>query len=134
MVTLVWIIGLIVVWEIGATIIEGVKRTPENVLPHLYQIVESIISTDKVNGTQTALQIVLSNAGIISSLIVPADAMYRKTVSLVLASTSNPLSGLMMIGPFGAQLPPNIWMVVWSLLYLVGCVGLASLLFSRKEI
>jgi ABC-type transport system involved in multi-copper enzyme maturation permease subunit len=77
---------------------------------------------------------VLSNAGIISSLIVPADAMYRKTVSLVLASTSNPLSGLMMIGPFGAQLPPNIWMVVWSLLYLVGCVGLASLLFSRKEI
>lgn len=64
MVTVVWIIGLIVVWEIGATIVEGVKRTPENVLPHLYQIFESIISTDKVNGTQTALQIVLSNAGI----------------------------------------------------------------------
>ncbi len=64
MVTLVWIIGLIIVWEIGATIVEGAKRTPENVLPHLYQIFESIISTDKVNGTQTALQIVLSNAGI----------------------------------------------------------------------
>ena len=64
MVTVVWIIGLVVVWEIGATIVEGVKRTPENVLPHLYQIFDSIISTDKVNGTQTALQIVLSNAGI----------------------------------------------------------------------
>ena len=64
MVTVVWIIGLIIVWEIGATIIEGVKRTPENVLPHLYQIFESIISTDLVNGSQTALQIVLSNAGI----------------------------------------------------------------------
>ena len=64
MVTVVWIIGLIIVWEIGATAIEGVKRTPENVLPHLYQIFESIISTDLVNGSQTALQIVLSNAGI----------------------------------------------------------------------
>lgn len=64
MVTVVWIIGLIIVWEIGATAIEGVKRTPENVLPHLYQILESIISTDLVNGSQTALQIVLSNAGI----------------------------------------------------------------------
>ena len=39
MVTAVWVLGLIVVWEIGATVIAGVKRTPENVLPHLYQII-----------------------------------------------------------------------------------------------
>jgi len=64
MVTVVWILGLIVLWEIGATIIEGTKRSPENVLPHLYQIFESVISTKMVNGSQTALQIVLSNAGI----------------------------------------------------------------------
>ena len=64
MVTVVWVIGIIIIWEIGATIVAGSKRSPENVLPHLYQIVESIISTDLVNGSQTALQIVLSNAGI----------------------------------------------------------------------
>lgn len=64
MVTVVWVIGLIVLWEIGATIIEGTKRTPENVLPHLYQIFESIISTKMANGSQTALQIVMSNAGL----------------------------------------------------------------------
>lgn len=64
MVTLVWVLGLIVVWEIGATVIAGIKRTPENVLPHLYQIVESVFSTKKINGTQTATQIVLSNAWI----------------------------------------------------------------------
>ncbi len=62
LVTLVWVLGLIIAWEIGATVISGIKRTPENVLPHLYQIVESVFSTKKVNGTQTALQIVLSNA------------------------------------------------------------------------
>lgn len=64
MVTAVWVIGLIIIWEIGATVIEHTKRSPENVLPHLYQILESVFSTNKVNSTQTALQIVLSNAGI----------------------------------------------------------------------
>lgn len=63
-VTLVWGIGLIILWEIGATVIEGSKRSPENVLPHLLQIIQSIFTTSKVNGTQTAFQIVLSNAGI----------------------------------------------------------------------
>jgi ABC-type nitrate/sulfonate/bicarbonate transport system permease component len=64
MVVIVWVIGLAVVWEIIATVVEGTKRTPENVLPHLYQIAESIVSTNLVNGTQTALQIVLGNAEI----------------------------------------------------------------------
>lgn len=64
MVIVVWVIGIMIVWEIGATIVAGTKRSPENVLPHLHQIVESIFSTNMVNGSQTALQIVLSNAGI----------------------------------------------------------------------
>ena len=59
----VWVIGIMIVWEIGATIVAGTKRSPENVLPHLHQIVESIFSSNLVNGTQTAFQIVLSNAG-----------------------------------------------------------------------
>lgn len=63
-VTVVWVAGLIVVWEIGATIVAGVKRTPENVLPHLWQIVGSVFSTQKANASQTATQIVLSNAWI----------------------------------------------------------------------
>lgn len=61
-VTVAWVVGLIVVWEIGATVVAGVKRTPENVLPHLYQIIGSVFSTQKANSTQTAIQIVLANA------------------------------------------------------------------------
>ena len=61
-VTVVWVLGLIVIWELGAWYIQGVKRTPENVLPHLTQIIGSVFSTQKANATQTALQIVLSNA------------------------------------------------------------------------
>ncbi len=64
MVVIVWVIGLVVAWEIIATVVAGTKRTPENVLPHLYQIFDSIISPNLVNGRETATQIVLSNAGI----------------------------------------------------------------------
>lgn len=64
MVTLEWLLGIIIIWEIGASFIEKTKRTPEYILPHLYQIGESIISKDTVSKSQTALQIVLENAGI----------------------------------------------------------------------
>ncbi|WP_242964991.1 ABC transporter permease [Scatolibacter rhodanostii] len=64
MVTVVWVLGFIAVWEIGATIVGFTKRTPENVLPHIYQIFGSMFSTKLINGSQTALQLVLSNAGV----------------------------------------------------------------------
>ena len=63
-VTLVWVIGLIIVWEIAASAIQQTKRTPENVLPHIYQIIDSVFSQKLVNGSQTATQIVLSNAAV----------------------------------------------------------------------
>ena len=63
MVTFAWILGLMIIWEIGAFVVEGNKRTPENVLPHIYQILQSIFSTKPVRNNQTAVQIVLSNAG-----------------------------------------------------------------------
>ena len=63
-VTVAWVLGLIIVWELGATYIATIKRSPQNVLPHLWQIAESIFSTAKVNGRQTAIQLVLDNAWI----------------------------------------------------------------------
>lgn len=63
LVTAVWLMGLFALWEIGAMIIERTKRSPENVLPHLGQILESVFSKDMVSSSKTALQIVLSNAG-----------------------------------------------------------------------
>lgn len=63
LVTLVWVLGVMIIWELGAFYIQGTKRTPENVLPHIYQIIESIFSKKPVSMGQTALQIVVSNAG-----------------------------------------------------------------------
>lgn len=44
---LVWAVLLIVVWELCALNVEHTKRTPENVLPHISGIVDSIFSTKK---------------------------------------------------------------------------------------
>jgi len=62
-VTLLWLTGVVLLWELGAGHIAQTKRTPENVLPHIAQIFESVISSKAVSKGQTALQIVLSNAG-----------------------------------------------------------------------
>lgn len=62
-VTFVWVLVVMIIWEIGAFYIEGEKRTPENILPHIYQIIGSIFSDKPVSMGQTALQIVISNAG-----------------------------------------------------------------------
>lgn len=62
LVMLVWILGLVVLWELGAFYMGSVKRTPENVLPHLWQIGESVLSQKPVSSGQTALQIVLVSA------------------------------------------------------------------------
>lgn len=56
--------GIVIgIWEIFAFIVQFTKRTPVNVLPHLSGILESIVSTKTINGSQTALQMVLVNAG-----------------------------------------------------------------------
>jgi NitT/TauT family transport system permease protein len=86
-VTLVWIIGIIIIWEMGATAIEQVKRTPENVLPHISQIVASVFSTKPVSNNQTALQIVLSNAG---------DTLYRAGIGFLIGMISGFILALLM--------------------------------------
>lgn len=62
--TLFWILLLVAAWEIGATVVEATKRTPENILPHLYQIIEAAFSTKPVANGMTASMVVLSSAGV----------------------------------------------------------------------
>lgn len=60
--TILWILLIIAVWEIFACIVATTKRTPENILPHLSGIIKSVISTRTINGGQTAVQMVMTNA------------------------------------------------------------------------
>ena len=49
-----WTLIIIAVWELFATIVEFTERSPENFLPHIGEIINSVISAEKINGTQTA--------------------------------------------------------------------------------
>ncbi len=62
-VTLVWVLGLLVIWEIFAFIIQATKRTPENIMPHVWQIFYSLIDPKPVSNGMSCLQVVLFNAG-----------------------------------------------------------------------
>lgn len=61
MVTIVWFIGVVVIWEIFAFIVENTQRTPINVLPHLWQIIGSFFSGNKVSGQMTMAQLIGSS-------------------------------------------------------------------------
>lgn len=63
LVTLVWVLGLLVIWEIFAFIIQATKRTPENIMPHVLQIFYSLIDPKPVSNGMSCLQVVLFNAG-----------------------------------------------------------------------
>ena len=58
-----WMVIIVAVWEVFAFIVQFTKRTPVNILPHIYGIIESILDTKTINGSETALQMVLINAG-----------------------------------------------------------------------
>ena len=62
-VTAVWVLGLIVIWEICAFIVGATQRTPVNVLPHLYQIIGSFFDTKAITGAgDTIATLVFSSA------------------------------------------------------------------------
>ena len=63
LVTLVWVLGSLVIWEIFAFIIQATKRTPENIMPHVWQIFYSLIDPKPVSNGMSCLQVVLFNAG-----------------------------------------------------------------------
>ena len=60
---LLWTLIIICIWELFATVVEHTERSPENFLPHISGIVESVLSREKINGSQTAIGMVLQNAG-----------------------------------------------------------------------
>ena len=59
---LFWILLIVIAWEIGATVVSFTKRTPENIMPHLYQVIAAAISPREVSGGMSATMVVLTSA------------------------------------------------------------------------
>ncbi len=71
------------------------------------------------------------NVGIVSSLIMPADALWKKAVAYFQPTTiSNPFE----LGPFAAITEPSTLMVVYAVVYLVALLLFALRSFSRRDL
>ncbi|MDF9407950.1 ABC transporter permease [Pelotomaculum isophthalicicum JI] len=75
----------------------------------------------------------LVNIGIVSSLLMPADSVYRKIVYSLLSVPGASLS-MTMLGPFGSGAEPSAWMLAYTAFYILGFLLLALRIFSKRDI
>ncbi|APC08079.1 ABC transporter permease [Neomoorella thermoacetica] len=80
--------------------------------------------------------------GVVTSLILPADAVYRRLVATVVdrlpAGNGQDIPRLInpqsMLGPFGSQSTPSDWMLLYTLVYIVILLAAAVYVFNRRDV
>ncbi len=75
----------------------------------------------------------LERVGFYISLVLPADAMYRKAFAVA----TRPLASAVLqrfMGPLGAAVDPSWWLVVYGACYICGMVALASWMLARRDV
>jgi Cu-processing system permease protein len=72
----------------------------------------------------------LVDLGILSSLIMPSDALWRRAAFVF----QPPLMGSVGASPFGSNLVPSNAMVLYAALYAALAILLAQVLFSRRDL
>jgi Cu-processing system permease protein len=72
----------------------------------------------------------LSDIGIVVSLILPTEALWRRAAYLM----QPPFLRQLGFGPFASATAPSTVMVVYSALYVVLLLGLAVRLFERRDL
>lgn len=75
----------------------------------------------------------LTTAGIVTSLLIPNDAIYRKMVSELLLDSSTALNPLTM-SPFGAVNPASTVMIIYTFVYIFAFLFFAVYLFTKRDI
>lgn len=76
----------------------------------------------------------MQRLGILSSLILPSDALYRKIVAVLTGASGDPFMVLRQLGPLGSLSEPSVWMIVYALLYTAALVALAMRCFAHRDI
>lgn len=71
------------------------------------------------------------NIGVISSLLMPTDAIYRMAIYY----TGGMLGGgaITQFGPFGASSVPSNWMLLYAVIYLFIIISMAVFAFNKRD-
>lgn len=75
----------------------------------------------------------LVNLGVISSLVMPSDAIYRKMIFNLLAGSKSPIE-VFVTSPFTSKNPPSNAMVVYTMIYIAVVVLFAIRVFNKRDI
>lgn len=75
----------------------------------------------------------LVNTGILSSLLMPSDAIYRKMIFNLLAGSKSPID-VFVTSPFTSKNPPSNAMVVYTLIYIAVIVLVTLQIFKKRDI
>lgn len=78
-----------------------------------------------ITANQTAI-----NVGIISSLLMPSEAMWNMAAQKM----TNQILTSFGASPFSYGATPSVWMVLYTLLYLVAFLAYAVRVFSRRDL
>ncbi|WP_214658650.1 ABC transporter permease [Candidatus Formimonas warabiya] len=75
----------------------------------------------------------LMNIGIVTSLLMPADALYRKMIFSLLTGPTHPLD-IFSFNPFACRYPPSNMMVIYTIIYGIFFLVAAVRMFSQRDI
>ena len=75
--------------------------------------------------SQTAL-----NIGIITSLIMPSEALWRRAAH----EMQSPMMGMLNYSPFSSISVPSLLMIVYAILYTVGALALGVSQFQKRDL
>lgn len=71
------------------------------------------------------------NIGVISSLLMPSDAVYRMSIYYTGGLLGK--GAIAEFGPFGASSIPSNGMLIYAILYVILILGLANAAFNRRD-
>ncbi len=71
------------------------------------------------------------DVGILASLLLPTEILWKKATTLFSPDVS---SGFQFAGPFMVISQPSSMMIIYSIIYVFALLGLAVLLFSRRDL
>ena len=91
-------------------------------------IIEQIGGMIKIENTK----VVLSNIGIITSLVMPSDTVYRKASSLLFTTSSG--LNLNVEAMFGQAVQPSNIMIIYIIFYVFLFLFLAILKFNKRDL
>jgi len=80
--------------------------------------------------TDQAASQIATNIGIITSLIMPSEALWKRAAHEI----QSPLAAAIGITPFSVGSYPSLIMIVYSVLYLLVILGLAVRLFNLRDL